>query len=94
MLTLTGLGDAIKGQRLSLSQFYNITVRNYCFIMIISSTLCLFVHLYVIMGSVTNIYLHSDVEYAKLVFNSSSILQVGPGSILQAPLDDEENKNA
>ncbi|XP_023635393.1 uncharacterized protein LOC17876163 [Capsella rubella] len=44
MLTLTGLGDAIKGQRLSLSQFYNITV--------------------------------------------------GPGSILQAPLDDYESKNA
>ncbi|CAH2046122.1 unnamed protein product [Thlaspi arvense] len=44
MLTLTGPGDAIKGQRLSLSQFYNITV--------------------------------------------------GPGSILQAPLDDSESKNA
>ncbi|XP_010445772.1 PREDICTED: uncharacterized protein LOC104728503 [Camelina sativa] len=44
MLTLTGPGDAIKGQRLSLSQFYNITV--------------------------------------------------GPGSVLQAPLDDYESKNA
>ncbi|WZZ02138.1 hypothetical protein YC2023_074466 [Brassica napus] len=44
MLTLTGPGDAIKGQRLSLSQFYNITV--------------------------------------------------GPGSMLQAPLDDDESKNA
>jgi hypothetical protein len=44
MLTLSGPGDAIKGQRLSLSQFYNITV--------------------------------------------------GPGSILQAPLDDYESKNA
>ncbi|KAL0748737.1 hypothetical protein Bca101_030739 [Brassica carinata] len=42
MLMLTGPGDAIKGQRLSLSQFYN----------------------------------------------------VGPGSILQAPLDDDESKNA
>ncbi|CAN7028276.1 unnamed protein product [Brassica oleracea var. botrytis] len=44
MLMLTGPGDAIKGQRLSLSQFYNVTV--------------------------------------------------GPGSILQAPLDDDESKNA
>ncbi|CAA7026215.1 unnamed protein product [Microthlaspi erraticum] len=44
MLTLTGPGDAIKGQRLSLSQFYNITV--------------------------------------------------GPGSIIQAPLDDKESKTA
>ncbi|KAG2302148.1 hypothetical protein Bca52824_030799 [Brassica carinata] len=44
MLTLTGPGDAIKGQRLSLSQFYNLTV--------------------------------------------------GPGSVLQAPLDDDESKNA
>ncbi|XP_010518683.1 PREDICTED: uncharacterized protein LOC104798344 isoform X2 [Tarenaya hassleriana] len=44
MLKLTGLGDAIKGQRLSLSQFYNITV--------------------------------------------------GPGSLLQAPLNDDASRNA
>lgn len=43
LLTLSGRGDAIKGQRLSLSQFYNITV--------------------------------------------------GPGSVLQAPLDDDNSKN-
>ncbi|XP_028079386.1 uncharacterized protein LOC114281136 isoform X3 [Camellia sinensis] len=44
LLKLTGHGDAIKGQRLSLSQFYNITV--------------------------------------------------GPGSLLQAPLDDDGSKSA
>ncbi|KAL8064669.1 hypothetical protein ABFX02_01G106300 [Erythranthe guttata] len=43
LLKLTGQGDAIKGQRLSLSQFYNITV--------------------------------------------------GPGSLLQAPLDDDESRS-
>lgn len=29
LLQLTGNGDAIKGQRLSLSLFYNVTVSNY-----------------------------------------------------------------
>lgn len=31
LLQLTGDGDAIKGERLSLSLFYNVTVRNYLY---------------------------------------------------------------
>ena len=31
LLQLTGDGDAIKGQRLSLSLFYNVTVSNYLY---------------------------------------------------------------
>ncbi|KAG8374639.1 hypothetical protein BUALT_Bualt10G0016900 [Buddleja alternifolia] len=74
-LRLTGQGDAIKGQRLSLSLFYNIT-------------------LLPMMHKVQTPVIEPETY---LFFCSVMIYlskKVGPGSLLQAPLDDDESRSS
>lgn len=98
LLRLTGEGDAIRAQRLSLSLFYNITVRVVFLLTIFSSSVfLLYTSLYSFQcGWVLRSYASHLLELFQMegFFSllTSYYSQIGPGSLLEAPLEDDKSK--